>query len=215
MSEMTTLAVESREGSGTGPARAVRREGLVPGIVYGADAEPLKVAMNQRALMRFLRSPGFFSQLFKIEVGGEAQRVIPREVQFHPVTDAPLHFDLMRVSAGTTIVIAIPVHFLNEETCKGLRAGGVLNVVRHDVELHCAVDAIPEYIEIDLTGFEIGDSIHFSRVTGADDLKPVITDRDFTVATIAAPSVAVAADDEEEEGEGEGEGEEEVEEDEG
>ena len=210
MSEMTTLAVERRAEGGKGAARAARRAGLVPGIVYGADGEPQLVAMPQRALMRELRSPGFFSQLFGIETGDGPQRVIPREVQFHPVTDAPIHFDLLRVSAGMTIVVAVPVRFVNEEKSKGLRAGGVLNVVRHEVELHCPVDSIPEHIEIDLSGFEIGESIHFSRVTGAADLKPVITDRDFTVATIAAPSVAVATGaGEEDEGEEAGAGDDE------
>ncbi|MEZ5667545.1 MAG: 50S ribosomal protein L25/general stress protein Ctc [Alphaproteobacteria bacterium] len=204
MAEMSTLAVEPREGRGKGGARAVRREGLVPGIVYGAGSEPTLVAMEGRALMRELRKPGFFAQLYQLKVGDAEERVLPRAVQFDPVSDAPIHFDLMRVSSDMTIVVAIPVRFLQEGASPGLKAGGVLNVVRHEVELHCPVDAIPDHIEIDLTDTQIGESIHFSRVTGAADMKPVITDRDFTIATIAPPTVATAAaagEGEEEEGE--------------
>lgn len=199
MSEMSTLTVESRDRAGKGAARATRREGLVPGIVYGADQEPTLVSMETRALMRELRNPGFFSHIREIELDGKAQRVLPREVQFHPVTDEAIHFDLMRVSADARITVAVPVRFLNEERSPGLKQGGVLNVVRHEVELVCPVDAIPEHIDIDLSHFTIGDSIHFSQVNDAASLRPTITDRDFTVATIAPPTVAVATESVEEE----------------
>ena len=200
MAEMGTLAVQSRDRSGKGGARATRREGLVPGIVYGAGSEPTMVAMERRALMRELRNPGFFAQLYQIKVGDAMERVLPRDVQYHPINDQAIHFDLLRVSADATLTVAIPVRFVNEEESPGLKSGGVLNVVRHEVELSCPVDAIPDHIEIDLTGSEIGDSLHFSQVTGAADLTPIITDRDFTIATIAPPTVAVAVD---EAGEGE------------
>lgn len=199
MSEM--LAVQSRDGSGKGAARAARREGLVPGIVYGAGLEPAKIAIETRVLMRELRNPGFFSQLREIEVDGKTQRVLPREVQFHPVSDTATHIDLLRVSADATITVAVPVRFLNEESSPGLKAGGVLNVVRHDVELNCPVDSIPEHIDIDLSSFAVGDSIHFSQVVNAENLSPTITDRDFTVATIAPPTVQAATTEDEEEAE--------------
>ena len=208
MSESSTLAVENRDRAGKGAARATRREGFVPGIVYGADQEPQMVSMELRALMKELRNPGFFSHVRQIELGGEPQRVLPRDVQFHPVTDKAVHFDLLRVSADATITVAVPVRFLNEEASPGLKQGGVLNVVRHEVELTCPVDAIPEQIDIDLSSFSIGDSIHFSQVNDAASLRPTITDRDFTVATIAPPTVAVTTE------ETEDEEEEEVEEDE-
>lgn len=198
MSEASTLAVENRDGAGKGAARATRRQGFVPGIVYGADEAPQMVSMELRALMKELRNPGFFSHVRQIELGGKPQRVLPREVQFHPVTDQAVHFDLLRVSADATITVAVPVRFLNEEDSPGLKQGGVLNVVRHEVELICPVDAIPEQIDIDLSSFNIGDSIHFSQVNDAASLRPTITDRDFTVATIAAPSVATTTEDTEE-----------------
>lgn len=200
MVEVSTLPVAPRERGGKGGSRAARREGLVPGIVYGAGGEPAMVAMETRALMRELRNPGFFSHVREIELGGTAMRVIPRDVQFHPVTDVATHFDLMRVSADATITVAVPVRFLNEEQCPGLKTGGVLNVVRHEVELNCPVDSIPETVDIDLSSFSVGDSIHFSQVVNAANLRPVITDRDFTVATIAAPTVHAAAAEGAEEG---------------
>ncbi|MGF1626462.1 MAG: 50S ribosomal protein L25/general stress protein Ctc [Alphaproteobacteria bacterium] len=199
MSEVSTLPVQGRERSGKGGARAARRAGLVPGIVYGAGEAPTMVAMETRVLMKELRNPGYYSHIRQIELDGSAVRVLPREVQFHPVTDVATHFDLQRVSADATIAVAVPVRFLNEELSPGLKQGGVLNVVRHEVELMCPVDAIPEHVEIDLQGFSIGDSIHFSQVVDSASLRPTITDRDFTVATIAPPTVARAATDEAEE----------------
>jgi large subunit ribosomal protein L25 len=193
MAEVNTLPIQGRDRAGKGGARAVRREGLVPGIVYGAGGEPALVAMETKALMRELRNPGFFSHVREVELDGGPLRVIPRAVQFHPVTDVATHFDLMRVSADASITVAIPVRFFNEELSPGLKHGGVLNVVRHEVELICPVDAIPESVDIDLAGFSVGDSIHFSQVVNASSLRPVIADRDFTVATIAAPTVHVTA----------------------
>jgi large subunit ribosomal protein L25 len=193
MVEVSTLPVARRDRAGKGGARAVRREGLVPGIVYGAGTEPTPVAMEGRVLMRELRRPGFFSHVREIELDGAKLRVIPRDVQFHPVTDAAIHFDLMRVSEHATITVAVPVRFLNEEQSPGLKHGGVLNVVRHEVELICPVDDIPESVDVDLAGFDVGDSIHFSQVVNAANLRPAITDRDFTVATIAPPTVHGAA----------------------
>jgi len=200
MTEVNTLPVQGRDRAGKGGARATRREGLVPGIVYGAGQPPAMVAMETRVLMKELRDPGYYSHIRQIELDGAPVRVLPREVQFHPVTDVATHFDLLRVAADTTITVAVPVRFLNEELSPGLKLGGVLNVVRHEVELHCPVDAIPEHVDIDLQSFAIGDSIHFSQVVNAAELRPVITDRDFTVATIAPPTVARTATEETEEG---------------
>ena len=151
---------------------------------------------------------GFFSSVFDITIDGtkEKERVLPREVQVHPVTDIPEHVDFLRVSAATRVTIEVPCHFINEDECAGLSRGGVLNIVRHDIEFTCAVDSIPAFIEIDLAGLDIGDSVHYSHLTVPEGVEPTISDRDFTIATIAAPTVAVETDEvESEEGEEGGE----------
>ncbi len=188
MSDIVTLEAERKTASGTGAARAVRRAGRVPCIVYGGDAEPMMATVESRLIERYLNQPGFYSRLFDLAIDGRTDRVIAREVQLHPVKDKPLHIDFLRVSAGETITVAVPVHFINENQAPGIRRGGMLNAVRHEIEVTCPVDAIPASIEIDLTGLEIGDSVHISAVTLPAGVTPTITDRDFTVATIVAPS---------------------------
>jgi large subunit ribosomal protein L25 len=164
------------------------------------------IAVELRLLNKLLHQGGFFSTLFDVKVDGKAERALARDVQFDPVTDLPVHIDFLRVSAATSVHVEVAVHFLNEDQCPGIKEGGVLNVVRHEIELTCRADAIPQHIDIDLTGLEVGDGIHISMVKLPDGVHPTITDRDFTIATIAAPTLA-REETEEEEGEGEGEAE--------
>ena len=205
MADQPKISAELREGAGTGQARAVRRAGKVPGIVYGAGRDNITIQMDRDVLTREYVKAGFFNHLFKLSVGGEAIDVLPRDVQLHPVTDVILHVDFLAVKADARIAVEVPVHFLNEDKCPGLRRGGVLNIVRHTVEVVCRADAIPEHIELDLTSAEIGDSLHISAVNLGANVTPVIDDRDFTIATIAAPTiVSDLAESEEEEGAEEG-----------
>jgi large subunit ribosomal protein L25 len=221
MVDVVTLNAEGRTPRGKGGARALRRTGRVPGVVYGSGMEPVAVSMALDELNLEYGRGGFFSRLYALALGGETLRVLPREVQTHPVSDTPLHVDFLQLAAGARINVEVAVRFINEEESPGLRRGGVINVVRHTVELECNVDAIPEALVIDLDGLEIGDSVHISAITLPEGAVPTITDRDFTVATVAAPTVvrdeaaAEAAAAEEEEGleldgegaiEGEGEG---------
>ncbi len=189
MSTIITIPAQPRTGTGKGPARATRRSGRVPAVVYGAKKDPSLISLDPRDLMRALRAGSFMATVFDVDIAGKAERVLPRDVQFDPLSDAPMHVDFLRVSAATTVTVSIPVTFLNEEAAPGLKRGGLLNVVRHDIEANCRADAIPHHIEVDLTGLDIGDSVHISMVPLPDGVVPTITDRDFTVATIAAPTV--------------------------
>ncbi|MEM7169342.1 MAG: 50S ribosomal protein L25/general stress protein Ctc [Pseudomonadota bacterium] len=191
MSDITVLPAEARDRAGKGSARAARREGRVPGVVYGSKKAPAMITLERKELFRQLRQPGFYARLFDIDLDGKKDRVLARDVQFHPVSDVPLHIDFLRVSATTAVTVAVPVVFTNEEECPGLVGGGVLNVVRHELDLNCRADAIPPQIEIDLSGLEVGDGVHISMVNLPDGVEPTITDRDFTIATIAAPVVHV------------------------
>jgi len=208
MAEFTTLPAEPRERAGKGPARAVRRAGRVPGVIYGARKDPLMVSMDPRDLERELKTGAFLATVYDLTVNGGTERVLPRDVQFDPVSDRALHVDFLRVSSTTRVTVEIPVHFLNEEQSPGLERGGLLNVVRHEIEFHCRADAIPHSIDIDLTGLDIGDSVHISSVNLPEGVVPTITDRDFTIATIAAPTVIQEEAAEEEEAEEAAEGEE-------
>ena len=203
MADVSTIAATPREGVGKGAARAARRNGMVPGMIYGNELESVMINVDRPVLDRELGQSGFFIRLVDIEVDGEKHRVLPREVQFHPVTDAPLHVDFLRFSASRKLNVAVPVRFLNEDDSPGLKRGGVLNIVRHEVEVQCTADNIPNEFEIDVTGLEIGDAIHASAVALPEGVAFAITDRDFTVATIAAPTVIAADEEEEEELEGE------------
>lgn len=202
MAEQPTIAADVREGTGTGAARAARRAGKVPGIVYGAGRENIMIEMDRDVIHREYIKAGFFNHLYKLKVGKDSMDVLARDIQLHPVSDVIMHVDFMAVKANARITVAVPVHFINEEACKGLRRGGVLNIVRHEVEVHCPANAIPEEIVVDLSGLDIGDSVHVSMVSLGDNVTPVIDDRDFTIATIASPTVV--SDVVEVEGEGEG-----------
>jgi large subunit ribosomal protein L25 len=165
----------------------------VPGVIYGGAEPPALISLDRAELGRHIHGATFFTHVFELKVGGAAHRVLPRDVQLHPVSDLPIHVDFLRVGAGTVIEVAVPVHFVNQEGSPGLKRGGVLNVVRHEIDMRCPVESIPEHITIDLAGFEVGDSIHISHVKLPDGVKPKI-DRDFTIATIAAPSALRGAE---------------------
>ena len=188
MSEALTLAAEARERAGKGASRALRREGRVPAVVYGGKQEPLGIHVEERALRRMLDTGHFSNSIVMVEVGGKAVRTLPKDVHFDPVTDRPLHVDFLRLAKDAKVEVAVPVVFVNEEASPGLKRGGVLNVVRHDLELVCDADKIPNDIAIDVTGLDVGDSIHISHVTLPEGSVSAITDRDFTIATIVAPS---------------------------
>ncbi len=216
MSDVASLEAEAREQAGKGAARALRRSGRVPAVIYGDKKDPLPISIDGQSLKAELSQAGFYLRLYDIKVDGKSEQVLPRDVQRHPVTSAPLHVDFLRIRAGATIAVNVGVVFINEEESPGLKRGGVLNVVRYEIELTCPATAIPESITIDLTGLDIGDGIHISDVKLPPDVEPVISDRDFTIATIAAPTIQEEEEPEEEEGEGlEGEEGEEIEGEEG
>lgn len=199
MAEIETIVAQKRDRAGKGAARATRREGRVPGVIYGGKEPPQPISLDYNYLLRVLRRGGFMSTQFKIDLGeGQPVRVIPRDLQLDPVRDLPLHVDLLRLVKGATINVEIPVIFVGEEESPGLKRGGVLNIVRHDVELICPIESIPEQIEGDLSGLEIGDGLHISAIKLPEGVTPSITDRDFTIATIAAPTVEVASSADEE-----------------
>lgn len=201
MTETTTFSAEARTRVGKGAARAARRAGTVPAVVYGANKDPLPVTINPMALRTEIHKPGFFATLYDIECDGQKERVLCRDLQLHPVTDVPIHADFLRVTESTRLNVDIAVLFENEEESPGLKGGGVLNIVRHSVEVMCRAGSIPDSIIIDLTGREVGDSIHISEVNLPAGVRPTIDDRDFTIATIAAPTVMTAAEEAEEAGE--------------
>ncbi|MGK0266327.1 MAG: large subunit ribosomal protein L25 [Maricaulis sp.] len=206
MSSNIVLTVDVREGTGKGAARAARREDLVPGVVYGGALGPVAVNLRGNEIRKALLSGNFLSHILELSHDGKNQKVIARDIQFHPVSDKAMHVDLYRVEANTKIRVNVNVRFMNEEACPALKRGGVLNIVRHDLELLCPASAIPEFIAVDLTGLEIGDSIHMSAVTLPANVKPTIS-RDFTIATLQG-SRAVLTELDEGETEGEAEDEE-------
>jgi large subunit ribosomal protein L25 len=188
MPEIISLSAEVRARAGKGAARATRRGGRIPGIVYGGDREPMPISLEPRELSRALARRGFFATLVDLSVDGGVQRALPREVQYHPVTDKPLHVDFMRVAATTRVTVTVPTEFVNHEQSIGLRRGGILNIVRHGIELNCPVEGIPDHLTVSLAGLDIGDSVHISAVTIPEGCRPTITGRDFTIASIAASS---------------------------
>jgi large subunit ribosomal protein L25 len=189
MAELTSLAAEPREGVGKGASRSLRRAGRVPGVIHGDKAPQEMISLEARELRRALQSARFFSTLCNLQVNGEAIRVLPREVQLHPVTDEPLHVDFVRVGRGATITVTVPVVFAHEDISRGIKRGGVLNIVRRELELLCPADSIPGEIVVDLRDADIGDSLHISQVALPEGVRSAITDRDFTIATISAPTV--------------------------
>ena len=207
MSDIISITAEKRERAGKGVARALRREGLVPAVIYGDNKDPEGVSLSRKDFTKLYNTGRLMSTLLDIEIDGKKSRVITRDLQLHPVRDDIMNADFLRLGKGSKIAVEVQVVFLNEETSPGLKAGGVLNVVLYTVELNCPANSIPESIELDLGELEVGDSMHISNVTLPDGVEPVISDRDFTIATIAAPSVSVEPEEEIDDFEGE-EGEE-------
>jgi large subunit ribosomal protein L25 len=188
MPEITTLSAERRARAGKGAARATRRMGRVPGIIYGGDRDPMLISLEPRELSRALSKRGFLATVAEVRTDDAVDRTLPRDVQYHPATDEPLHVDFMRVGADTRVTVTVPVSFINHEMSIGLRRGGILNIVRHGIALICQVDNIPEQLVVDLNGLDIGDSVHVRAVTLPPGSRLTITDRDFTIASIAASS---------------------------
>ena len=190
MSETLTMSAEPRERAGKGAARATRRLGRVPAVIYGDKKDPVMVSLDPIELMKHMRSASFYTHILEMQVSDSKETVLPRDVQLHPVTDEPLHVDFLRIGKGSKVTVTVPVIFINDEQAPGIKKGGVLNVVRTEVELRCNPTDIPEQITIDLDGREIGDSIRISDAGLGDEVELTITDRDFMLASIAAPTVA-------------------------
>ncbi|MBX7457305.1 50S ribosomal protein L25/general stress protein Ctc [Qipengyuania sp. 1NDH17] len=188
MSDALTLPAETRERAGKGASRALRREGRVPAVIYGGKEEPTLIHVEAKELVKQLGTGHFMNSIVTIELGGKKVKTLPKDVSLHPVSDRPEHVDFFRLAKGGKIEVQVPVVFMNEEASPGLKKGGVLNVVRHELDLVCENDKIPSEIEIDVTGKEVGDSIHISEVTLPEGAESAITDRDFTIATLVAPS---------------------------
>lgn len=195
MSDQLTLSAEARTSTGKGASRQLRREGRIPCVVYGAGEAPSGIHVEEKALMRALHTGHFMNSVVMVEVGGAQVRTLPKDVSFHPVTDRPLHADFLRISEHAKVTVNVPVRFVNEEGSPGIARGAVLNVVRHDLELTCDAAEIPDEIVIDLGGTDVGDSIHISNVTLPAGVVSAIDDRDFTIATIVAPSAMQSNDD--------------------
>ena len=182
------LKAEAREQVGKGSAREVRRNGKVPAVIYGDKQPPLAIALSYKDVYYKIHGGGFLTTIATIDVGGKKIQVLPKDYQLDPVRDFPMHVDFLRIGKDTEVNVNVPVHFINEEKSPGIKRGGVLNIVRHEVEFHCPANAIPDFITVDLTGTDIGDSIHISAVKLPAGVKPVISDRDFTIATVAGSS---------------------------
>jgi large subunit ribosomal protein L25 len=188
MSEALNLPAEARERAGKGASRALRREGRTPAVIYGGKEEPTLIHVEQKELVRQLMTGHFMNSIVNIEIGGQTIRTLPKDVAFHPVTDRPTHVDFLRLTGDANVTVQVPVVFVNEAGSPGLKKGGVLNIVRHELELVCASDSIPDEIHVDVGGKDVGDSIHISDVTLPKGVTSAITDRDFTIATLVAPS---------------------------
>ena len=188
MSEQLTLPAEARERAGKGASRALRRDGRVPAVIYGDKKEPVSIHVEEKLLTKMLSTGHFMNSVVMIDAGGAAHRTLPKDVTFHPVTSRPIHVDFLRIGEHSKVHVNVPVRFDNEEASPGIKRGGVLNIVRHDLELICDAAEIPDEIHIDLAGFDVGDSIHISAVKLPKGVESAITDRDFTIATLVAPS---------------------------
>jgi large subunit ribosomal protein L25 len=189
------LKAEARERVGKGSSRELRRNGLIPAVIYGDKQAPISIALSTNEVTKRIHAGGFMTTVATIELNGEKISVLPKDYQLDPVRDFTMHVDFLRVSADSQVTVEVPVHFINEDK-SGVKIGGVLNIVRHEVEMVCPANDIPEFITVDLTGFKIGDSIHISAVKLPQGATPTITDRDFTIATIVAPAAGVSEEEE-------------------
>jgi len=188
MSDLLTLSAETRDRVGKGASRALRRENRVPCVIYGNNEDPLGIHVEEKLLLKALHTGHFFNSVIMINVDGKEVRTLPKDVAFHPVTDRPIHADFLRISEHAKVHVEVPVHFIDEALSPGIKRGGVLNIVRHEVELVCDAAEIPDDVTVSLKGYEVGDSIHISAVSLPAGVTTAITDRDFTLATIVAPS---------------------------
>lgn len=189
------LSVEVRERTGKGGARQARRDGFVPGTLYGGDKGPVSIALKNNELVKAINSGRFIANLITIDHKGEKQTVFARDVHFDPVKDFPLHVDLQRVDESEVISAEVPVRFVGEEKSPGLKRGGVLNVVRHEIEIDVPAGSIPDHIDIDVSGLDIGDSLHISAVKLPLGVTPTIKDRDFTIVTLQGSRAVITAGD--------------------
>tara|TARA_B100000886_G_scaffold339375_1_gene304674 strand:- start:708 stop:1382 length:675 start_codon:yes stop_codon:yes gene_type:complete len=189
MSNLVQILAEKRNNVGTGNSRAFRKEGKIPGIIYGEKKEPILILIEQKKLKLLLKDEGFFSKQCEVKVDNEIFTVLPKDLQVHPVKESVVHVDFLRVGKNTMVTLYVPVKFINESKCEGIKQGGVLNIVRREIELKSPVYKVPEYLEANLDGLQIGDSIHISSIKLDKEVHPSIKDRDFTIATIAAPTV--------------------------
>ncbi len=210
MAQIAQMRAQIRPNTGKGAARATRREGRVPAVIYGDGKSPTSISLAYNELLKQVNTGNFLSTIYMLEVEGKESRVIPRDIQFDVVRDFPMHVDFLRVGKGTILTVEISVRFINEENCPGITKGGVINVVRHEIELNCRASNIPEALDVDLSGLDIGDAFHASDLTLPEGTSLTIEDRDFTIATIAIPSTGETKVDEEE-----GEDEDEIETEEG
>jgi len=192
MSEQLTLPAEARDRAGKGASRALRRDGRVPAVIYGEKKEPFAVHVEEKLLAKMLSTGHFMNTVVMVEANGEAHRTLPKAVDFHPVTSRPIHVDFLRIGEHSKVTVGVPVRFDDEEDSPGIKRGGVLNVVRHELELVCDAAHIPDEIHISLAGLDIGDSVHISAVKLPEGVESAITDRDFTIATVVAPSAMKA-----------------------
>jgi large subunit ribosomal protein L25 len=197
MSEQLTLSAETRDRAGKGASREMRRQGRVPAVIYGQKQEPLPIHVEEKALVRMLQTGHFMNSIVMIDTGGTPTRTLPKDVQFHPVTDRPLHVDFLRISEHSKVHVNVPIRFVNDEESPGLKRGGVLNAVLHDLELVCDASKIPDDIVIDLTGLDIGDSVHLDAIRIPEGCAPATEDLSQTIATIVAPSAMKQVEEEE------------------
>ena len=187
MAEMVELMAEVRDATGKAAMKKIRKQGMTPAVLYGGDQPPQNLTVERKVIAKQVESGQFLSSIYMLDIGGKKIRVIPRDIQLDVVRDFPIHVDFMRISASSRVEVEVTVHFINEQDSPGLKRGGVLNVVQHQIELSCPANAIPEAIEVDLTGLDIGDAIHISAIKLPPNVKPVI-DRDFTIATVVGSS---------------------------
>lgn len=198
MSDQLTLSAEQRERAGKGASRALRRDGRVPAVIYGNKQEPTAIHVEEKELMKMLHTGHFMNSVVMIDLEGKPTRTLPKDVHFHPVSDRPIHVDFLRISEHAKVTVHVPVHFIDEALSPGIKRGGVLNVVRHELELVCDAAEMPDQVDVSLAGLDLGDSLHISAVKLPRGAASAITDRDFTIATVVAPSALRSAEGEEE-----------------
>ena len=187
MNEITEINASKREVSLN--LKQTRNEGKIPAIIYGENKDPILITVDTKTIKKQIQQPGFFSRQFELKIGNDNHRVLPKDLQLHPVKETIVHLDFLRVGENTKVTVSVPVRFINENSCEGLKQGGVINIVRHDIEVKSPVNKIPEAFEVNLDGLQIGDSIHVSSIDIDKEVKLLVSDRDFTIATIAPPTV--------------------------